>query len=651
MCWRGNGGDNILIEYSFGKEFDTLFEGLKTSPHYEELANLDGIGKHQLDMVQFSKKFFGNQKAVADVSVDSSAMVDNASIVSYEVEVSKPTSRINAYYMLYKYAKKRFGKKYAEKLVQSQFNKDFYINDFHKFASMPYCFNFSCLDVVFQGLPFVDKIHSEPPKHLLSFVEQMVQFVSYASNQTAGAVGLADFLICCSWFYQKDSVLDSDVKQLFQTFIFSVNQPFRSGHQSAFTNVSIFDKVFLEKLCGEYSFPDGSKPDMEAVERMQDLFMGVMSSTLKKTPFTFPVTTACFSVDEERNIKDEKFMDKIVRENEEFGWINIFAGKTSTLSSCCRLRSEANHEYFNSFGAGGTKIGSMSVTTLNLPRIAYKVLLENYSLNLPVSQEKTKKDFLSSLADMVIMAQRVNSIKRDIVSIRVKNGNLPLYTFGFMDIKKQYSTCGVNGINEACEILGLNILEEDGQKFVSDLLDTVNNTNSVLEKEFGFPHNCEQTPSENSAIKLAQADKILGYGEVNKEQGYPPYELYSNQFIPLTVKADLFDRVILQGYYDSKMTGGAILHVNVGEKVSNQETMKKFLKSSIKLGVIYQAINYVLNVCEDRHVTVGSSDICTICGKPIVDKLTRVVGFLTSVKNWHKVRRAEDFPKRQFYKL
>lgn len=68
-----------------------------------------------------------------------------------------------------------------------------------------------------------------------------------------------------------------------------------------------------------------------------------------------------------------------------------------------------------------------------------------------------------------------------------------------------------------------------------------------------------------------------------------------------------------------------------------------------KSGVVYHAINYVLLECEDGHMSVGNSDVCQICGKPIVNKYTRVVGFLTCTSNWHKVRREEDFPNRQFY--
>lgn len=633
----------MKIDFSYEKDFDEFMESLKLDRDYKELATLDGIGK-QTDMVAFSKKFFGKPDiTAADVSVDSNANVDDISIIAYEAEVPKPLFRLNAYYMLWKYGKKLFGKEEAEELCRGQFYKDFYINDFHKFAVCPYCFNFSCLDVVFSGLPFVNKIRSLPPKHLNSYVNQMIQFVTYASNSVAGAVGLADFLICMSYFYDREipigATTDADVKQQIQSFIFSVNQPFRGGHQSAFTNVSLFDDNFLQKMCSEYKFPDGTSPNPETVKKLQVMYMDVMNETLDKTPCTFPVTTACFSVDENREINDIQFLKTVCEKNLKYGWINFYAGSTSTLSSCCRLRSEADHEYFNSFGAGGTKIGSLSVTTINLPRIAFIAKHKAFMFG-----DRLKTTFYDMLRRSVVMCAEVNAIKRHIIKTRIKNGNLPLYTLGFMDIKKQYSTCGLNGINEAVQILGYDILEPEGQELVQTILEEVNAVNKTQERRFGYPHNCEQTPSENSAIKLAQADKIVRW---NLE-----YDLYSNQFIPLTVQTDMLNRILLQGKFDHLMTGGAILHLNVAEQIDNVEDLEKLVCESIKKGVIYQAVNYVLNVCEDGHISVGRDlENCPQCGKKITDKLTRVVGFLTNTKNWHEVRRRQDFPERKFYKV
>ena len=151
----------------------------------------------------------------------------------------------------------------------------------------------------------------------------------------------------------------------------------------------------------------------------------------------------------------------------------------------------------------------------------------------------------------------------------------------------------------------------------------------------------EQVPSENSAIKLAQADKLLEY---NKE-----YEIYSNQFIPLITKADILDRIKLQGMFDKHMSGGAICHINITERIESKEFMKKLIVEAVDKGVIYFAVNYNLQQCKIGHISVGKSSKCPICGEKITDNFTRVVGFLTNTKNWHWKRREKDYPNRVWY--
>lgn len=144
------------------------------------------------------------------------------------------------------------------------------------------------------------------------------------------------------------------------------------------------------------------------------------------------------------------------------------------------------------------------------------------------------------------------------------------------------------------------------------------------------------------SIKMADKDKLLGYQN--------EYDIYSNQFIPLVVNADILDRIKIHGIFDKHFSGGAILHLNIDTPIENENDIANLIEVTAKMGVVYFAINYVLSECKDGHMTVSNDEVCTICGKEITNKYTRVVGFLTNVKNWHKVRREHDFPNRQFYK-
>lgn len=509
------------------------------------------------------------------------------------------------------------------------------------------CFNYSTLDIALEGLPHVGRLTIKPPKSLSSFLHQVEQFVTTAANMTLGATGLADILIVASWYV--DRILEtgkdhkivvgrenaiSYVRELLTHFIYTVNYEFR-GNQSPFTNVSLYDKHFREQLIPAYAI-QGISPKDSTVDMVQKMYMDIFREELRREPLTFPVTTACFSteeVDGERRIRDLDFLDAVSGYNLEQGFINYYMGDTSTLSSCCRLRSNVNDlGYANTFGAGSTKIGSLGVVTLNLPNIAFTVK----------GTERAKEAFFEILEDRVKDISYINQFKREFLRDRIRRGSLPLYTLGYMDLGHQYSTCGFTGLHEALEILGYDIRNEEGLSFAKEILGTINAVNDKMSAKWKAPHNMEQVPGETSSVKLARKDRIMG---LNKD-----YELYSNQFIPLCLEGvDILDRIYLQGQLDPACTGGAICHLNVGEPIEDIGAMNAIAYQACSDGVVYFAVNYALNRCSSGHITAGrDAGSCPICGSEITDTFTRVVGFLTNTKHWNKTRREVDWPNRVF---
>lgn len=626
----------MLFETTYDKEFDTLYENLK-SKYPNELFDLEGIGK-QTDMGKFSRDFF-NSVNTADASVDANSNVDDRTVVAYENELPKPFTRLNSLYLLWKYGKQIFGKAWADNMVESELVGAIYINDLSN-VQKPYCYNFSTYDVMVKGLPFVKKIKSKPAKHLSSFCGQMIHFTSYASNQVMGAVGLADLLIVMSYYVKKEfednpevpeSYIWKSVKQEMQSLVFSMNQPFRGGLQSGFYNVSLYDDIFLEDLITQYVFPDGSSPDKNLIKKLQEMYIDLMNESLRETPVTFPVTTATFCVDDDRDIKDENFLEFISEKNQEWGFMNIYAGESSTLSSCCRLRSDRNNSYLgyvNSFGSGGTQIGSFGVVTLNLPHI---VLIS-----------KDYDDFIDKLKHYADLAIKINHVKRHILQKRISIHGLPLYDYGFMNLQRQYATIGLCGVYEAIQMMNHDITEDSGQLICENIFKLLNDINNKADEEYQYAHNLEQTPSENSAIKMAAKDRLLK----KQEQ----YELYSNQFIPLQVTANMLDRITLQGKFDKQFSGGSILHINIDTQVQDYNDMVVLTKNAVKSGCVYFAFNYNIQKCKNEHMSVGRNNLCNICGEEITNNYIRIVGFLVDVANFHKIRREYDYPNRQFYK-
>jgi ribonucleoside-triphosphate reductase len=640
----------IRLPQSYDEGFCSLLERLR-SAYPAELFRLEGIHPDQLDINAVSRDYFKTSdrkgSATADHSIDPNANVSGRDVITFNYEVPKSLMKLNSLYNLWKTMKELYGRDDADQAIEYEINGTLYINDVWDIGR-PYCFNYSTYDIALEGLKMGGRLNIDPPKSLNAFLRQVEQFTVYAANSTLGATGLADLLIVVSRYV--DDILTTGydhhvkigkaprvwtyVKESLTSLIYTLNWEFR-GNQSPFTNVSVYDRHFLGQLVPAYLI-GGTAPDIETVEKVQDLFLDAYNETLARTPITFPVVTACFSAAQGsdgsgRTIQDKAFLKKIARHNLKYGFINIYCGESSTLSSCCRLRSSISDlGYSNTFGAGSTKIGSLGVVTLNLPRLAR------------TSEGGGFPAFLGLLRQSTGTASRINHAKRMFIKDRIERGSLPLYSLGFMDLSRQYSTCGFTGLHEALSILGFDMLTEEGLQAAEDALTVINETNAKLSKLLGTPHNMEQVPAESSAVKLAKKDALLG---LNPE-GIP---LYSNQFLPLWEEgADLLDRIRVQGRLDGHCTGGAICHLNVATAITDPAVMEALIHHAAASGAVYFAVNYQINRCAQGHMTVGRNDVCPTCGAPVIDTFTRVVGFLTNTKHWNKTRREHDWPERTF---
>ena len=616
----------------------------------EEIFNLSGIGE-QLDINQAMKKM-ANASSVANGSIDSNANAGGTTAVTIASEFAKPHALIQSYYRLWKWLKKNRGLDIANEFVEAQLSGKIYVNDMHYISyPAPYCYNHSCLTIAQKGLIGLDtKNDTKPPKYLRSYFDIMEAYLLVAGNSTAGATGIANLIVVSTIFLKKmidSGFVDSHVhlnseedcwqyyKEELTSFIYRLNQACRGGSQSLFTNVSIFDKHFLENIIpNTFVMIDDNvyMTDFETVKRAQEVYIDIMLEEAKRVVHTFPVTTACFStkLNEETgkyDIQDKEFLDFICEKNEATGFINLYGGDTSILSSCCRLRSDTSNQFFNSFGGASDQIGSMGVVAINLPQLAFRFI-------------KDEEGFETELADLVTLAQEVNYAKRCLLQSSIKKGHLPLYSNGYMDLGKQFSTVGFIGLYEACEIMGYDNTSDEGVKFGLHILDVINTINDEIAHKYKIPVNLEGIPGENTCVKLAVKDKVLGFNN--------QYKMYSNQFIPLSKRCNIFDRVKLSGAYDSQCSGGSIMHITIDSKVS-KETMKDFVISTLGAGVKYFAFNYKINQCKDcSHIFVGEHEVCPECGSKELEKFTRVVGFLTKISQWSQTRQDED---RQGYTL
>jgi ribonucleoside-triphosphate reductase len=131
---------------------------------------------------------------------------------------------------------------------------------------MPYCFAYDLSRLATEGLFFIDNYNNEPPKHLQTFLDDVIEYISFMSNRSSGAAGVPDIIIWMFYFWKKDVengyyLVSPDyyLRQAYQKLIFRLNQKFyRDQTQTVFSNMSIFDRVYLEELFGGREYPDGT---------------------------------------------------------------------------------------------------------------------------------------------------------------------------------------------------------------------------------------------------------------------------------------------------------------------------------------------------------------------------------------------------------
>lgn len=636
---------NIL---NYEPEFENLIEKIKEMPNGDKLLDLSGISKDKLDINVFTENFIGKKNSnVADLSVDSNSNIKQRSAITYINEVPKGLFRLNNYHQIWRDIKNKKGLERANEAVMADITGDIYIADGASW-NIPYCYAFSAMDILEKGMPFIVSPHSKPAVHLDSFIQHVIQSTMYFSNSIAGAVAFPDFFPAISFVYQYDKSIgyptdnpvdfDKWVNQQFQLFVYTINQPYRSGTQSPFVNISVFDKYFLEDMFGGLSWTNPKTGefvdiDLSLVDKLQKQFSEWFVEESKTQIFTFPVMTSCNMAERneqgKRVIKDENFFRWAAKMNRERALFNNYIGESGKLSSCCRLRNDATKmkDFFNSLGSGGVKIGSHRVCTLNLPRLAYN--------------SEDLDDFCNKLIRKMELCRDILKTHRELLEREIEHGLLPLYTLGFMDLKTQFSTVGLIGIYEALDILGYDITKDDNMKYIKRVINMMNEQNDKFSDEDGVLYNLEQIPGEAAATKLAQKDQLL----YNME-----YALYSNQFIPLVKNVPLSTRIKLQGLLDNSMSGGSILHINIAEKINSEEMLLTLMNYCVENDVVYFAPNYAFSVCKQGHINIGKHNKCQICGSDIDYQMTRVVGFFTKVSDWVKERRGKlDYESRVFY--
>jgi ribonucleoside-triphosphate reductase len=430
----------------------------------------------------------------------------------------------------------------------------------------------------------------------------------------------------------KDSLLIRDLAMLYSLIgvpniikIREKSQRLYLQHKTKEDNIKnqpvncLFDLIpgFLAK--STYVVPGLNKGRMVGQATLMKYHAETALSIKLKNSDIYPVEVS--EIEKFDNIED--FYDIELEKNHKF----VHSLGTIT-NNCCRLRLDNRELRKRGGGLFGANplTGSIGVVTINLPRIGYLAQSED--------------EFLRRLGYMMDLAMESLEIKRKIVEKFTELGLYPYAKHFLLGIKQRFgdywknhfSTIGIIGMNEAMlNFLGFGLDNKDAQEFALRILDFMRDRIAYYQDMTGHLYNLEATPGEGTSYSLARKDKKLypAIKVANEEdvigKKAAPYYTNSSQ-LPVNMTDDIFEALDIQDNFQTKYTGGTVLHGFIGEKLPSIEAVKILVKKiAYNYKLPYFTLTPTFSVCPIHGYIAGEHEYCPKCDEIPEDKLQEVL--------------------------
>ena len=502
---------------------------------------------------------------------------------------------------------------YPPEVGRAHRDGDVHIHDLDMLAG--YCAGWSLRTLLTEGLNGVPgKVEAAPPKHLSSAVGQIVNFLGTLQNEWAGAQAFSSFDTYLAPFIRRDNLPYDEVLQSIQELVYNLNVPSRWGTQTPFTNLT-FDWTCPEDLQDQVPVIAGEEMpftygDLQSeMDMINRAYMEVMTrGDAKGRVFTFPIPTYNITPDfpwESENA--ERLFEMTAKYGLPYfqNFVNSELKPNMVRSMCCRLQLDLSELLKRGNGLFGSaeQTGSVGVVTINCARLGYL-------------HKGDEAGLLGRLDELLEIARTSLEIKRKVIQRHIDNGLFP-YTRRYLGtLRNHFSTVGVNGINEMIRNFTDNaedISTPFGHALAVRFLDHLRAQIVRFQEETGHMYNLEATPAEGTTYRFAREDSKRFPGILQAGTPDQPYYTNSSQ-LPVGFTDDPFDALERQEELQRKYTGGTVLHLYLGERVSSAEVCKKMVRRSLEnFRVPYITITPTFSICPKHGYLAGEHAFCPKC--------------------------------------
>mgnify|MGYP000162825549 FL=1 len=502
---------------------------------------------------------------------------------------------------------------YPAEVGEAHRNGDIHIHDLDMLAA--YCAGWSLKNLLHEGFNGVPgKTEAGPAKHLSAAVGQMVNFMGTLQNEWAGAQAFSSVDTYLAPYIRADNLSYEQVEQAFQELIYNLNVPSRWGSQTPFTNFT-FDWICPEDLRDKHPIIAGVEQPFTYGDLKEEMHMinkayitVMMKGDIKGRPFTFPIPTYNMTPDfpwEDDNT--ELLFEMTAKYGLPYfqNFINSVLKPGQIRSMCCRLQLDLRELLARGNGLFGSaeQTGSIGVITFNCARLGYVYKGDETGL-------------FARVDELMNIARTSLEIKRKVIQRLIDNGLFPFTKRYLGTLRNHFSTIGVNGINEMIRNFTNdehNIADQWGQAFAEKFLDYIRARMVKIQEETGHMYNLEATPAESATYRFAREDKKRYKGIIQAGTEENPYYTNSSQ-LPVGFTDDPFEALDLQSNLQTKYTGGTVLHLYMGQRISSAKVCRDIVRKVLtNYRLPYVTITPTFSICPKHGYISGEHKYCPIC--------------------------------------
>ncbi len=509
---------------------------------------------------------------------------------------------------------------YTSKIAEAHINGYIHIHDLDMLCG--YCAGWSLRTLLQEGFNGVGgKAEASPARHMSTAFSQVVNFLGTLQNEWAGAQAFSSFDTYMAPFIRKDNLDYDKVYQEMQSFIYNLNVPTRWGTQTPFTNLT-FDWVCPEDLKGDHPIIGGEEMNFTYGELQKEMnminraYIEVMTrGDAKGRVFTFPIPT--YNITKDFDWEGEN-VDKLFEMTAKYGipyfqnFVNSDLSPNMIRSMCCRLQLDLREllKRGNSLFGSAEQTGSIGVVTINCARLGYL-------------HKGDEMGLIAHLDDLMKTAKNSLEIKRKVIS-RLMDGGLYPFTKRYLGtFKNHFSTIGVNGMNEMVRNFTNDehdIVDNEGKELVIRILDHIRERLVEFQVETGHMYNLEATPAEGCMYRFAREDAKRYPDIIQAGTREAPYYTNSSQ-LPANYTDDIFEALDHQEVLQRKYTGGTVIHLFMGERISDYSVCKNLIRKVLtRYKIPYVTVTPTFSICPIHGYLEGAHEFCPKCDEELLKK-------------------------------